>query len=766
MNNGKTKRNWIGPVRWRPFRIDALLFIFLLIGWSLIFTAATWSLRRSPQQWLPINLVAQQVYADYGPDATDAPQLARVDLEIIEAVKQDSQRALETGLTPTLAVALAEAITVTTTSSPTITPTLRPEALVVSAGGPYKGDEGSLISLAAGNLNSLLGLMPGTVRYRWDLNGDGLYDDAQGAMASVVFYDEGLYPVAVQATDLLGRVATDVTNARVRNVPPNVEVGVDLAASETEDVEFLATVQDPGNDILFYEWDFGDGSRVINDTLHPEHSFEDDGHYFVRLRAWDNDGGVGEDDLIVSVGNLPPLVNAGSDQVTNEGQSVSFKGSATDPSDLDTLTYAWDLDFDGRTFTPDVSGPTASTTYPDGPANIVAALLVRDDDGGQTIDTVNVTVNNLPPTILNVSNDGPQGEGSLLTLVVEATDVKNDTLTYAFDWNNDGEFDSAGQSATVSNTWFNQGNYPIRIRVRDKDQGEVFTTTVVSTYNVPPIAIANADSNRFEGDSVAFDASESYDPGFNDVLTYTWRFGDGAVANGINVTHVYADNNVYSTTLTVMDDSGAAGANSIPVTILNADPVANAGLDRVVDEGVQLELVGTATDPGSADILTYAWDFVYDGSVFDEEATGASATVTYLDGPAEMSVALRVRDDDYNPSPTNGSAPGQAIDTLKITVKNVPPRNVTIVDPPGNPYQTTTGMPVTFRGTGTDVPADPLTYRWDFNYDGLTFDQDATGHAQCQSNDINEGNQSASEGNIKSNIMTKRSQPRKGSAAV
>jgi PKD repeat protein len=338
-----------------------------------------------------------------------------------------------------------------------------------------------------------------------------------------------------------------------------------------------------------------------------------------------------------------------------------------------------------------------------------------------------VTVNNLPPTILNVSNDGPQGEGSILTLVVEATDVKNDTLTYAFDWNNDGEFDSAGQSATVSNTWFNQGDYPIRIRVRDKDQGEVFTTTVVSTYNVPPIAIANADSTRFEGDSVAFDASESYDPGFNDVLTYTWRFGDGAVASGINVTHVYADNNVYSTTLTVMDDSGAAGTAFVPVTILNADPVANAGLDRVVDEGVQLELVGTATDPGTADILTYAWDFVYDGAVFDEEASGASGTVTYLDGPAEINVALRVRDDDYNPSPTNGSEPGQAIDTLKVTVENVPPWNVTIVDPPGNPYRTTTGMPVTFRGTGTDVPADPLTYRWDFNYDGLTFDQDATG---------------------------------------
>jgi len=459
MHNGKPKRNWIGLVRWRPFRIDALLFIFLLGGWSLIFTAATWSLQRTPQQWLPINLVAQQVSADYGPDATDAPQVAPVDLEIIEAVKQDSQRALETNLSPTLAVALAEPITFPT-STPTITPTLRPEALVVSAGGPYKGDEGSPIAVAAGNLNSLLGLMPGTVRYRWDLNGDGLYDDAQGAMTSVVFYDEGLYPVAVQATDLLGRVATDVTNARVRNVPPTVEVGVDLAASETEDIEFLATVQDPGNDVLFYEWDFGDGSRLINDTLRPEHSFGDDGHYVVRLRAWDNDGGVDEDNLIVSVGNLPPLVNAGSDQVTNEGQSVSFKGSATDPSDLDTLTYAWDLDFDGRTFTPDVSGPTASTTYPDGPANIVAALRVKDDDGGQTIDTVNVTVNNLPPTILNVSNDGPQGEGSSLTLVVEATDVKDDTLTYAFDWNNDGKFDSAGQSASVSNIWFNQGNYP------------------------------------------------------------------------------------------------------------------------------------------------------------------------------------------------------------------------------------------------------------------------------------------------------------------
>ncbi|MBI1879052.1 MAG: PKD domain-containing protein [Chloroflexi bacterium] len=550
MPDNDPKQKWIGWYRRGPIRFDILLLAFLLVGWSLIFTTATLGLQRNDQQWLPVGLISR-TSADYSVNTVGAPKLARIEPEIIDAVKQD--QILRATPTPP-AVALAD--TPTPTPEPTATPVPLQSALEVSAGGPYSGEEGSEIIVIAGNSGSVLGLVPGAITYLWDLNDDGHYDDDTGASTSVVFYDEGEYTISVQATDLLGQVGIDTTTVTVSNVAPTIVMANDVRGKENQEIAFLATASDPGEDVLLYEWDFGDGSPKLTDTLNPHYTYVDDGDFMVRLRVKDNDGGVAEASIMAEVENLPPLADAGSDQVINEADSVTFKGTASDPSPLDPLTYDWDFNYDGRSFQPDASGPTVSTIYPNGPASIVAALRVRDKDDGVTIDTLKVTVNNVPPVITGVSNDGPVGEGSPLSVSVSASDVGNDPLSYAFDWQNDGSFDEVGQPDTVSNIWYNQGKYIVRIRVDDGDGGQAITTTTVSTFNEPPVAVASADTNRLEGSPVAFDGSDSSDPGINDVLTYQWNFGDGSSGSGVNTTHPYADNGVYSATLTVTDDSG------------------------------------------------------------------------------------------------------------------------------------------------------------------------------------------------------------------
>ncbi len=706
MRDRETRQDRTGQKPRHIFRFDALLLVFLVAGWLLIFVVATLGLQRNTQRWLPVKLVSR-ASADYGVDTREVPKLAPVRPQIIDAVKQD---ALVPGPSTPAAVAGNVTPTITPTLEPTFTPTAAHLAvLTIDAGGPYTGKEGSPIPLVA----RLTSSVTETLTYRWDLDEDGLYDDADGIWTSVVFYDEGEYTIAVQASDPIGRVVTDSATVSVSNVAPLVDAGGDRRADEGEEIAFSATVSDPGYDVLFYYWDFGDGTEATG-TLHPRHTYLDNGNYLVRLRAEDNDGGVTEVFFLTFVSNLPPVVNAGVDQVTEEGSSVTFSGAATDPGVLDTLTYVWDLDYDGFIFTPDVFGPVATTVYPDGPASIVAALRVRDKDGGQTIDTVNVTVDNVDPIILSVTDDGPVGEGSPMTLVVDATDVGSDTLTYAFDWENDGEFDVVGQPGSVSHTWYDQGTYTVGIRADDGDGGQVFTTTTVSAYNVAPTAVAGPVAAHLEGSPVLFDGSGSSDPGIYDLLTYQWDFGDGSpIATGITVTHTYADNSVYSTTLTVTDDSGAASADSAAVTILNANPIADAGLDRVTDEGVQFNLTGAASDPGTADTLTFAWDFDFDGINFDEDATGQSVDWTYPDGPASYVVALRVRDDDY-PYPTDGGGEiGETIDTLQVTVNNLPP----IADANG-PYSGVEMGPVTLSGSAVDVPADSLAYEWDLDSNG------------------------------------------------
>ena len=295
------------------FRIDVPLLAFLLVGWSLIFTTATLGLQRNDQQWLPVGL-ASQAAADYSVKTGDTPKLARIEPEIIDAVRQDQiWRSIPTPL------AVAQAATPTLTSEPTSTPTFAPGELEVSTGGTYRGKEGNPVALVAENIqSSILGLISGAITYLWDLDNDGQYDDANGASASVVFYDESEYTTIVQATDLLGRVGINTSLVSVSNVPPLVNIRKGTQVEESRQVAFSATAIDPGRDILPYEWDFNDGNPAVIGMLNPRHTYVNDGTHTFRPWVRDSDGGVSEDFLIVDARNLPPVFDAGSDQVTKK----------------------------------------------------------------------------------------------------------------------------------------------------------------------------------------------------------------------------------------------------------------------------------------------------------------------------------------------------------------------------------------------------------------------------------------------------------------
>jgi len=68
------------------------------------------------------------------------------------------------------------------------------------------------------------------------------------------------------------------------------------------------------------------------------------------------------------------------------------------------------------------------------------------------------------------------------------------------------------------------------------------------------------------GETVTFDASGSSDSD-GSIASYDWTFGDGASASGASVTHSYASSGEYTATLTVTDDGGAAGTDSVSITV-------------------------------------------------------------------------------------------------------------------------------------------------------------------------------------------------------
>ena len=217
-----------------------------------------------------------------------------------------------------------------------------------------------------------------------------------------------------------------------------------------------------------------------------------------------------------------------------------------------------------------------------------------------------------------------------------------------------------------------------------------------------PTASVGGPYSGDEGAQIAFSGDGNDAEDQPEQLTYEWDFDRQATfvadVSGVNLTstsHVYPDNGSFTVALRVKDTALKVSSESTAtVTVGNVPPNADVGGPYAVDEG---------------SLLTFEWDFTYDGATFNIDATGDDLTgpsTTYPDDGANT-VALRVRDDETT----------SVESTAAVTISNVLP-----TPDAGGPYVVTAGDSLTYAGSATDPGNDTLTYEWDFEYDGVTFD--------------------------------------------
>ena len=85
---------------------------------------------------------------------------------------------------------------------------------------------------------------------------------------------------------------------------------------------------------------------------------------------------------------------------------------------------------------------------------------------------------------------------------------------------------------------------------------------------------------------------------------------DAGGSGTVSGSHVYADNGVYTVTVTVTDFEATAGSDTLSITVNNLAPTVDAGTDQTTDEG-DLVLLDPATfhDQGTADTHTATIDW-------------------------------------------------------------------------------------------------------------------------------------------------------------
>jgi PKD repeat protein len=192
--------------------------------------------------------------------------------------------------------------------------------------------------------------------------------------------------------------------------------------------------------------------------------------------------------------------------------------------------------------------------------------------------------------------------------------------------------------------------------------------------NDPPVADAGLDQMVFEDEIVYFNGSGSYDPN-GSIVNYTWDFQDGNFGYGEFPTHIFTTSSIYDVTLTVTDDDGATDSDICVITVNekpNVPPVADAGLDQIVNEDEVVFFDGSGSSDSDGVIVNYTWDFG-DGNYGYEEFP----THIY-DNPGIYIVTLTVTDDD-------GATDS---DTCTITVEDItaplPPTDLNAILVPGS----------------------------------------------------------------------------------
>lgn len=262
----------------------------------------------------------------------------------------------------------------------------------------------------------------------------------------------------------------------------------------------------------------------------------------------------------------------------------------------------------------------------------VRGSTIADGPARYSLVTPAAATTNVPPV---ADAGGPYSTAEGQSVALDGTgssDPEGGALTYAWDLDNNGTFETSGATPTFP-AQGQDGVYTVVLRVTDPQGSSATDTATVTVANVVPTVTVNAIAPISEHGTTTVSGTVT-DPGWLDTHTATVDFDDGAGPVALTLTAVpttppaaasytfsvvkqYGDNGAFTVAVVAYDDDGS-GSGTATATVANLNPTATiaAGGQQVYDgksafvaqKGETVTVPASSTDAGSDDLrFSWAW---------------------------------------------------------------------------------------------------------------------------------------------------------------
>lgn len=155
---------------------------------------------------------------------------------------------------------------------------------------------------------------------------------------------------------------------------------------------------------------------------------------------------------------------------------------------------------------------------------------------------------------------------------------------------------------TPTHVYTSTGPFNVNLRVTSNGGCVRDTTILVNTIHPQPLVnFGISKKDICLGDAVYLtDSTNSMD---GSTITWNWEMGDGRIRNTKNVLYIYPDHQTYTVSLSTVNSFGCRSEILSKLINVNPYPTVDAGPDRVVLEGGNININASAT----GNELKYLW---------------------------------------------------------------------------------------------------------------------------------------------------------------